>query len=71
MLSSQSHCLPSLFLLARHTTPATAPAPALASSTGTAKVSDRLVKIFAVDPARDQVVEGGGEAANMEGEGTV
>ncbi|KAJ4830735.1 hypothetical protein Tsubulata_036664 [Turnera subulata] len=71
MLSSQSHSLPSLFLLARHTTPATDPAPALASSTGTAKVSDRLVKIFAVDPARDQVVEGGGEAANVEREGTV
>ncbi|KAJ4848902.1 hypothetical protein Tsubulata_022652, partial [Turnera subulata] len=55
-LSSQSHRLPSLSLLARHTTTTTAPAPAPAPgpSTGSAKVSNRLVKIFAVDPARDR-----------------
>ncbi|KAJ4830454.1 hypothetical protein Tsubulata_039037 [Turnera subulata] len=45
-LSSQVHRLPSLSLLARHTATAATPA----SSTGSAKVSDRLVKIFAVDP---------------------
>ncbi|KAJ4847836.1 hypothetical protein Tsubulata_011794 [Turnera subulata] len=46
--SSQIYHLPSLSLLARHTTTATA--ATTASSTGSTKVSDRHVKNFAVDP---------------------
>ncbi|KAJ4832648.1 hypothetical protein Tsubulata_001402 [Turnera subulata] len=48
--SSQIYHLPSLSLLAHHTTTATATAATTASSTGSTKVSDRHVKFFAVDP---------------------